>query len=104
MTPLRLAIIGPGKMGSAIADLARATGMNVVATLGAGSVIDATSLAGADVAIEFTEAGAAAANVRACIVAGCPVVVGTTGWYDELPALSRFVDENGGSLVWAPNF
>jgi 4-hydroxy-tetrahydrodipicolinate reductase len=42
--------------------------------------------------------------VRACIHAGCPVVVGTTGWYEELPAISRLVAEKGGSLLWSPNF
>jgi 4-hydroxy-tetrahydrodipicolinate reductase len=104
MSALRFAIIGPGKMGKAVADLARASGIDVVAMLGAGSVIGVESLAGADVAIEFTEPAAAAANARACILAGCPVVVGTTGWYQELPEISRLVSENGGSMVWSPNF
>lgn len=104
MTRFRLAIIGPGKMGSGVAEVARASGIDVVATLGAGTAIDAGSLARADVAIEFTEPGAAPANVRACIHAGCPVVVGTTGWYEELPAISRLVAEKGGSLLWSPNF
>ena len=104
MTALRLAIIGPGKMGTAVADLASAGGIDVVATIGAGTVVSAESLAGADVAIEFTEPGAAASNVRACVLAGCPVVVGTTGWYDELPGISSLVSEKGGALVWSPNF
>jgi len=104
MTALRLAIIGPGKMGTAVADLASAGGIDVVATIGAGTVVSAESLAGADVAIEFTEPSAAASNVRACVLAGCPVVVGTTGWYDELPQISSLVSEKGGALVWSPNF
>ena len=104
MTALRLAIIGPGKMGAAVADLARAGGIDVVATIGTGTIISAESLAGADVAIEFTEPSAAASNVRACVLAGCPVVVGTTGWYDELPQISSLVSEKGGALVWSPNF
>ena len=104
MTALRLAIIGPGKMGTAVADLASAGGIDVVATIGAGTIVSAESLAGADVAIEFTEPSAAASNVRACVLAGCPVVVGTTGWYDELPDISSLVSEKGGALVWSPNF
>ena len=104
MSALRLAIIGPGKMGTAVADVARASGIDVVATLGAGARITAESLAGADVAIEFTEPDAAAANVRACVLAGCPVVVGTTGWYGELPEITSLVSERGGAVVWAPNF
>ncbi len=104
MTHIRLAIIGPGKMGSAIADLARASGMEVVATLGAGMLITPASLQQADVAIEFTEPAAAAANIRACLLAGCPIVVGTTGWYDELPEIGPLVRESGGALLWAANF
>ena len=104
MSALRLAIIGPGKMGTAVADVARSKGIDVVATLGAATRISAESLAGADVAIEFTEPEAAAENVRACVLAGCPVVVGTTGWYGELPAITDLVSEKGGAIVWAPNF
>lgn len=104
MTALRLAIIGPGKMGSAVADLARASGIDVVATLGAGMLITPASLEHADVAIEFTEPTAAAANIRACVLAGCPVVVGTTGWYDELPDVAQLVARSGGGLLWAANF
>lgn len=104
MTALRLAIIGPGKMGTAVADLARARGADVVATLGAGMPITAESLQKADVAIEFTDPTAAAANIRACILAGCPVVVGTTGWYDDLPAITTFAVEHGGAVLWAANF
>ena len=104
MTNLRLAIIGPGKMGSAVADLARASGIEVVATLGAGTPITHESLRHADVAIEFTEPAAAAANARACILAGCPVVVGTTGWYDDLPGIRELVASNAGALLWEANF
>lgn len=104
MTALRLAIIGPGKMGTAVADLARARGADVVATLGAGMPITAESLQNADVAIEFTDPTAAAANIRACILAGCPVVVGTTGWYDDLPAITTLAVEHGGAVLWAANF
>lgn len=104
MTKLRLAIIGPGKMGSAVADVARASGIDVVATLGADMPISPASLQHADVAIEFTEPAAAAANVRACVFARCPVVVGTTGWYDALPEITGIVASNGGAVVWAANF
>ncbi|MDQ2890215.1 MAG: dihydrodipicolinate reductase [Gemmatimonadota bacterium] len=104
MTVLRVAIIGPGRMGAAVADLARSAGADVVATLGSGHAISVESLAGADVAIEFTEPSAAVANIRACVRSHCPVVVGTTGWYDELHAVKGFVESEGGALLWAPNF
>ena len=91
-------------MGAAVAEVARAAGIDVVATIGAGTLITRESLAHADVAIEFTEPRAAAANVRACVLAGCPVVVGTTGWYDELPEITSMVSTRGGAVLWASNF
>jgi 4-hydroxy-tetrahydrodipicolinate reductase len=104
MKDLRIAIIGPGKMGSAVGELAAATGIEVVATIADGMPISAESLRGADVAIEFTDPHAAPANVTACVLAGCPVVVGTTGWYEQLPAITKLVDARGGALLWAANF
>jgi 4-hydroxy-tetrahydrodipicolinate reductase len=103
----RLAIIGMGKMGQAIAGLAPSRGWDVVAQLDAeetASGIKKPALGGADVAVEFTVPGAAAANVRAVLAAGCPIVVGTTGWYDELPAIAATVKSSGGALLTASNF
>lgn len=99
-----IAVIGPGRMGTAVADLARAAGLEVRAMIGRDTEIDRHSLAGADVAIEFTAPASAAANARACIEAGCPVVVGSTGWADELDAVSAFVRAHDGAMLWAPNF
>jgi 4-hydroxy-tetrahydrodipicolinate reductase len=62
------------------------------------------ALNGADVAVEFTVPHAAARNVRAIVAAGCPVVVGTTGWYDELPSIREEVASRGGALLNATNF
>ena len=104
MTPLPLAIIGLGKMGRAVEQLAPERDFRVVARLGRGAAITATTLAGAAVAIEFTEPAAAVANLRACLDAGCPVVSGTTGWYDELPALLQQAEARDGALLTAPNF
>lgn len=104
MTTLKIAIIGPGKMGSAVEAVARAAHVEVVAVLDERTPITSATLAGADVAIEFTEPSSAVANIRACLVARCPVVVGTTGWYDELPEVSDIVTARGGALLWAANF
>jgi 4-hydroxy-tetrahydrodipicolinate reductase len=100
----RVALIGMGKMGSAIRQIAEERGVPVVATLDRGDAIDASSLGGADVAIEFSEPGAAVSNVRACLAARCPVVVGTTGWLDALPAVTEEVRAAGGRMLWAANF
>ena len=108
MSGHKLALIGMGKMGRAIAQMAEEQGFHVVATIDpantAGATISRASLNGADVAIEFTVPGAAEANVRACIAAQCPVVCGTTGWYDALPAVEDATRAAGGALLVAPNF
>ena len=100
-----LAIIGMGKMGRAVADIARERNWRIAATITAQDApLTRDTLAGADVAIEFTDPTAAVANVRACLAAGCPIAVGTTGWYTELPALEAEVARAGGALMWAANF
>ena len=104
MTTLPLAIIGLGKMGRAVEQLAPERAFTVVARLGRGEAITTRSLNGAAVAIEFTEPSAAMANIRACLEAGCPVVTGTTGWYGELSSLRDEVLTHRGALLAAPNF
>ena len=91
-------------MGRALADLAPDRGFDVVARIGHAQSVTRSSLAGATVAIEFTVPAAAVSNIRACAAAGCPVVVGTTGWYDELPTVRAEVEQAGGALLHAPNF
>ncbi|HMA25378.1 MAG TPA: dihydrodipicolinate reductase C-terminal domain-containing protein [Gemmatimonadaceae bacterium] len=103
----RLAIVGMGKMGQAIAELAPARGWEVVARLDQAEMaagITRASLGNADVAVEFTVPGAAPSNIRAIVATGCPVVVGTTGWYDALEAVRRDVNSQNGSLLTATNF
>ena len=104
MTSLPLALIGMGKMGRAVEQLAPERGFTVVARISRGEPVTRDALVNASVAIEFTEPDAAPGNVRACLHAGCPVVVGTTGWYGELPALEREVRASGGAVLAAANF
>ena len=107
MSKRRIAIIGDGKMGHAIEQLAVEHGWKVTAFLGereSASGINAKTLGDADVAVEFTQPDAAVANVTAALRAGVPVVVGTTGWYDSLPEVTRIAKEAGTGLLWSPNF
>lgn len=97
-------MIGPGKMGAAVAEVARARGDEVVASIGSREPVNPSTLRGAHVAIEFTCAQAAVGNIRACVAAGVPVVVGTTGWHDRLDEVSRFVVEKYGAILWSSNF
>jgi 4-hydroxy-tetrahydrodipicolinate reductase len=96
-------------MGRAVEQLAPERGWDVVSRIDAaenrnGEGITRASLQGADAIIEFTTPDAAVPNVRAAVEAGCPIVVGTTGWLDELPAVSKWVMQHRGSLLTASNF
>jgi 4-hydroxy-tetrahydrodipicolinate reductase len=109
MSPRSIAIIGDGKMGQAIRELAQAKGWKVAALIGeresaGGSGITRSTLGDAEVAVEFTEPKAAVANITAALRAGVPVVAGTTGWYDQLPAVTQVANEAGAALLWSPNF
>lgn len=105
---MRILIIGDGRMGRAISQLAAERGHEVVALLGAADNMEGAAIrthaASADVAIEFTTPAAARANVAACVAADLPVVTGTTGWYAALPEIEVEVVQRAGALFWAPNF
>jgi 4-hydroxy-tetrahydrodipicolinate reductase len=109
MSGRRVAIVGDGKMGQAIRQLAEERGWTVTAVIGegdntGGKGITAKSLGSPEVAVEFTQPDAAVGNISACLRAGVPVVAGTTGWYDSLPEVTRIAKETGTSFLWSPNF
>lgn len=103
----KLAILGAGKMGRLLAQLAPEQGFFVVAHLDKHETargLTAAALAGAEVVIEFTEPHAAAALVKHCAELGVPVVSGTTGWDAERALVETYVRNSSGALLWAPNF
>jgi 4-hydroxy-tetrahydrodipicolinate reductase len=109
MSGRRLAVIGDGKMGQAIRQLAIEKGWTVTALVGEresarGKGITVDGLGNAEVAVEFTQPDAAVDNVVASLRAGVPVVVGTTGWYESLPEVTRVAEQTGTGLLWSPNF
>ncbi|MDO8502186.1 MAG: dihydrodipicolinate reductase C-terminal domain-containing protein [Gemmatimonadaceae bacterium] len=104
-----IAIIGDGKMGRIIGQMVQERGWHLTAMLGEehnrdGVGITRRALGDPDVAIEFTEPSSAVSNIMACIHEGVPVVIGTTGWYQALPLITATANEEGASLLWAPNF
>lgn len=109
MSTPRLALVGTGKMGRAVRALAEERGWPVAMEIGAsgnagGAALTRERLAGVDVAVEFTTPEAAPDNAIACLRAGVPVVVGTTGWLAERERVAAAVRETQGALFWAPNF
>lgn len=104
----RLAIIGLGRMGRTIEQLAPERGFQVVSRIdpsgGDAPSVSRDALRDAEVAVEFTAPGAAVGNIVAALRAGCPVVVGTTGWYERQDEVDAIVRETGGAVLVAPNF
>ena len=105
--PVRVALIGMGRMGRALDALAPERGCEVVARLDAAEMshgISVADLHGAQVAIDFTTPESAVANAIAVLQVGCPVVIGTTGWSAELPAIEAAAQAAQCSALWSPNF
>jgi 4-hydroxy-tetrahydrodipicolinate reductase len=98
---MKLAIVGYGKMGRLIDQLAPEYGFEVSARR---DVDRPEPLDGSDVAVEFSVPAAVPANVAQISAQGIPVVVGTTGWLDHLAEVKQIVQRNGSALVWSPNF
>lgn len=105
--PLRIALIGMGRMGKALDALAAERGCEVVARLDADDMargLTADMLAGARCAIDFSLPHAAVSNALACLALGCPVVIGTTGWDAERSRLETAVHGTRCAALWSPNF
>ena len=106
---LGLAIVGYGKMGRLIEQLAPEYGFEVRAKFNgrnnaSGEGLTRESLQGIDVAVEFTTPHTAVRNVERLVAAGVCAAVGTTGWMEQLPAVREAVMRAGTGVVWAPNF
>jgi 4-hydroxy-tetrahydrodipicolinate reductase len=99
---MKLAIIGYGKMGRLIEQLAPEYGFTSIVTIDIDD--DFGKAAGADVAIEFTVPEAVAGNIEKLATMKLPVVVGTTGWLRHMDRVRAVVESNSSALVWSPNF
>ena len=107
---MRLLVLGKGKTGSLVAELAQERG-HVATAFDEHDNAEATALTrenlnrlAIDVAIDFTTPTAVIENIHACARAKVNMVVGTTGWYDHIPAARKTVEESGIGLVYGSNF
>lgn len=103
---LAIALIGYGKMGKAIEEIAVAKGHTVPLKISSENKEDLSiaNLQQCDVAIEFTNPHAAAANIKTCLDAGIPVVCGSTGWLDSLEEIKKYCQEKNSAFLYASNF
>jgi 4-hydroxy-tetrahydrodipicolinate reductase len=101
-------VLGKGKTGSLVAEVARERGHGVRALEidenPHASALTAPNLAGVDVVIDFTAPEAAVENMRAVLALGGHIVVGTTGWYDKVNEMRSLALQRGGGLLYGTNF
>jgi 4-hydroxy-tetrahydrodipicolinate reductase len=106
---MRIALLGYGKMGRLLEAIAAREGWEVNPILDIndnvnGSGITLASMQGVDVAIDFSQTEAVLPNIEAAARTGVNLVVGTTGWLNELPRVEKIVLESGIGLVYGANF
>jgi len=106
---MRIALIGYGRMGQLVRSLAEERGHEVPVIIGDEHQHTAAerfpeALRMAEVAIDFSSAEAVRRNVEACMLTGIPIVVGTTGWNDEISEIKCLVQEVAGGMVFGANY
>ncbi|MDE3160478.1 MAG: dihydrodipicolinate reductase [Acidobacteriota bacterium] len=104
-----LAIVGYGKMGKLIEQLAPEYGFTVTLKLDEfnnanGEGVTGPNFRGVDVAVDFSIPAVVRDNVEAIAALGVSLVIGTTGWLDDLDAVKSAVARHGIGLVWSPNY
>ena len=103
---MKIALIGYGKMGKTIEEIALQRGHSVNLKIDIDSITDFTkeNLQHCDIAIEFTGPHSAKNNILQCFDAGVPVVSGSTGWLDDRAEVETSCKEKNGSFLYASNF
>jgi 4-hydroxy-tetrahydrodipicolinate reductase len=105
---MNLLILGRGKTGSLVAEAAaerkheiRVAGSNENAACAA---LTPEKLRDIDAVIDFTAPHCVLAHIDACVKAGKNMVVGTTGWHNEIDRVRALVEQHGTGFVYSPNF
>ncbi len=103
---MNIALLGYGKMGKAIEEIALQKGHNIVLKIDDQNLEELTieNLQKADVAIEFTSPHSAVKNILLCFDAHVPVVCGSTGWLVQMSEVQQKCTEQNGTFLYASNF
>lgn len=101
---MKIALIGYGRMGKRIAELAIEKGHEVAAKIDSSNKESIHSLPSCDVAIEFTQPDAAISNFETLLEQNIPTVTGTTGWYVEMDKVKALCNKHSGKFFYASNF
>lgn len=101
---MKIALIGYGKMGRLIEEMALQQEEQIVARIDSKKEITKESLNGADVCIDFSHPKSILSNIKKLAELNQTIVVGTTGWYDQLDLVKELVSMYKIGLIYAPNF
>lgn len=99
---MKIALVGYGKMGKIIHQIALKRGHDVVATLDETPTLE--KLNNPDVVIEFSSPESAFGNIKFCLENKIPVVAGTTGWLEKKPEIEKIALENETGFLYGSNF
>src|SRR5690606_1219821 len=98
---MKIALLGYGKMGRAIEQIARGNGHQIGLRRGSRDGYD--KLETADVAIDFSVPLSAVVNISTCLNMGIPVISGTTGWLDDFEIITAMCEEKNGAFIYGSN-
>ncbi len=101
---MKIALIGYGKMGKAIEEIAISRGHEVALKCTSKNTIEDADFSKVDVAIEFTKPELAVKHINFCLDKNISLVVGTTGWNNDLDSIKEKTNSVNGSLLHASNF
>ncbi|MES1214433.1 MAG: 4-hydroxy-tetrahydrodipicolinate reductase [Bacteroidota bacterium] len=103
---MKIALIGYGKMGKAIEEIALQRGHEIVLKIDENNQQDFTEehISKSDVAIEFTGPNSAFENIKTTLQFHVPVVSGSTGWLERLDDIKKICSANDGTFLYASNF
>jgi len=106
---MKIAIVGYGKMGRMIESLAAGRGIEIGLKLDEFNNanfegITTTNFHGIDVAIDFSIPSVVSRNIERIAALGVNMVIGTTGWTDQMAHVREIVERTGVGLVWSPNY
>jgi 4-hydroxy-tetrahydrodipicolinate reductase len=103
---MKIALFGYGKMGKIIEKIATDRRHEIVLKIDKDNLHEATpeNLQQADVAIEFSTPATVLSNIDLCFEAGVPVIVGTTGWYEQLPEVKQKCIDTNSTLLYGSNY
>ena len=103
---MKLAIIGYGRMGHLVEEVAKSRGIEISCIIDINDTekFSSEEFRKSEVAIQFTTPASAVEGILACFAAKLPVVVGTTGWLNSLPDIMSMCEKGAGTMLYSSNF